>query len=265
MPINVNLTIIATCHFDIERFLSLNAHSIRDIERRQDIELIIVDTSGSNFQIKTNIYETISNYHNITLIRTDNKEKQAFGRNLGLKYSKGSYIWFVDSDDIFQLPNSDIYSNFFADVISFNFIYNDSQGKNNLKINGSNKLNRKSILFALSTNRIANSCWPYFYSKNFLIMNEIKFENMFFEDLIFNLKCFLVKGITYQHVSFNLYKYIFNSQGVSRLKNLDKKKNRFQAAIIATNLIFKNKNLLKIERFILASLYLMYHGIWCNL
>lgn len=83
--------------YNSERYLSSCIDSLQP-SRNNDIEIILVD-DGSTDSSSTLVdeydesNENIHSYHKIN-------GGSASARNLGLKNSKGQWIWFVDSDDI---------------------------------------------------------------------------------------------------------------------------------------------------------------------
>lgn len=69
-------------------------------QSKNNIEFIIIN-DGSTDESHDIIKEYINTYTNIVYLEQINKGQGA-ARNAGLKYARGSYIYFMDSDDILQ-------------------------------------------------------------------------------------------------------------------------------------------------------------------
>ena len=67
-----------------------------------NIEIIIIDDCSTE-DIKE-LLDVIKNHSNVFYHKNLENSGPSFSRNIGIKYSKGDYICFLDSDDIFQ-PN----------------------------------------------------------------------------------------------------------------------------------------------------------------
>lgn len=67
-----------------------------------NIEIIIIDDCST--EDITELLDVIKNHSNVFYHKNLENSGPSFSRNIGIKYSKGEYICFLDSDDIFQ-PN----------------------------------------------------------------------------------------------------------------------------------------------------------------
>ncbi len=87
--------------YNREKFLPETIESVRT-QTFQDWELIIVD-DGSTDDTATIVSQLSKTDHRIRYIWQQNSER-AVARNRGIKESRGAYIAFLDSDDLW-LPN----------------------------------------------------------------------------------------------------------------------------------------------------------------
>jgi glycosyltransferase involved in cell wall biosynthesis len=122
-------------------------------------------------------------------------------RNYGLKYALGDYISFVDSDDYIDENYCKILYNIASsknlDVLNFGLTYvKEGTKENRFSVLPKNRLIPKLELIELikfaSTNKMLWFAWSNFYKREFLIENNIMFnENVLLgEDSLFNLECF---------------------------------------------------------------------------
>lgn len=175
------------------------------------IETIVVDDcSKDNTSTIVENYRDSYNLSNLRLIRHSKNLQQGAARNTGLKNAGGSYIWFVDVDDIImpgflsvlQDPNfqSDI------DVFQFNALAEDMNGNQIaeeflqqaiIEVSGIDYLEYESVI--RYENRI-RATWSKWYRRDYLIHNNLYFqEGIYWEDVIHTLKCiYLSIKFTYQ-------------------------------------------------------------------
>lgn len=68
----------------------------------QNIEIIVIDHASSDNSL-AKLEEMSDSIHNLSIIRcNENKGGPAFPRNIGINVSKGDYIAFLDSDDVWE-------------------------------------------------------------------------------------------------------------------------------------------------------------------
>ena len=136
-------------------------------------EIIIVNDGSTDDSLKI-----ISTFKNNCIKIIDKKnEGVSCARNDIINYSSGTWITFVDSDDLIDLKK---YDDIFKKELFKNYDY---------YINTRNFKTKKSIS-KLIENEIINSPWDKFYKREILKKNNIFFDKQYDlgEDLIFNLK-----------------------------------------------------------------------------
>ncbi|WP_175640285.1 glycosyltransferase family 2 protein [Metabacillus schmidteae] len=163
----------------------------------EDIELVLIDdcSSDGTYEIAKKYLER---YPNITLIRNKKNQGVSASRNIGLKLSKGHYIYFLDSDDYIekdaikklymaaQRENADL-------VIGNHLIYQNEETKSpwmlekfpSLTMAGEKNLLKNPELYFL-----IYSCGKLFSKE---LINDLKFSEQIYngEDQPFTLYAYL--------------------------------------------------------------------------
>lgn len=164
--------------------------------------VLINDGSDS----KANYYSFIkSKIGNINFYYHENKKNLGLGisRDIGIGFATGDYILFLDADDFLTIDCLEylykkIYEISDLDLICFNYmelyencfeskskLIKQKEIKEEIFFNNVSKKMTKYLFDKFQTD------WRYCYRKKFLIENSIhhKKENIFFEDVVFNLLC----------------------------------------------------------------------------
>lgn len=198
----------------------------------KNYEIIIVD-DGSNIKCN-NFLEKYSKYKNIKTIHK-NHEGVSTARNIGINSAKNNYIVFVDSDDyveenMCEIIEKCITENNSLDIICFNtyidfknkIIKNPNMPYKKKRVEKEDKeelllqvIDRQCSKFRPRYNT-ANAVWGKVYNREFLINNNIYFNNMLsnMEDTIFNLYSFEnAMNIVYSDEIF--YHYIRNNNSIT--------------------------------------------------
>ena len=206
---NIDVSVIIPI-FNTEKYLSPCLKSVIGQSLR-NIEIICIDDGSTDNSLKIlRKYKSIDN--RLIIIEQKNKGP-ANARNLGIKISKGKYLTFMDSDDLYP-------DNFTLELMFNNTI------KNNVLICGGGlipfcnyqnnkiKLKKKRMLSFKYNRRIKYSDYQYdyfyqrfIYNKNFIKKNKLYFPNYLrYEDPPFFIKAmsiaknfYALKNITYYY------------------------------------------------------------------
>ena len=190
------------------------------IENIQHLYEIIFIDDGSDDRSVDIVKKFKKKFHNLKIIK--NKKNLGVGRtrNIGIKAASGKYIIFLDSDDEFIKKNFKKTINYLRindqELIFFNYI-DDGQSKYGLNSNIASKYN---LLKKLAKKHSVNYCFPYIYSRKFLLSNNILFENMrYAEDLIFITKVIsFVKK--FKTLDLEVIQHNYNKGGLSSKVNI---------------------------------------------
>ncbi|MBD5446015.1 MAG: glycosyltransferase family 2 protein [Mycoplasma sp.] len=172
-------------------------------QKFKNFNCVLVDDgsdNGINYFgfVKQKLSEVNYSYH-------ENRKNLGLGasRNIGVELATGEYVLFLDADDFLTMDclhylNKKILENSDLDLICFNYmeLYESCyESKNKLitekKLDEeifSNNVSKKMLKYLYDK---FQTDWRYCYSKLFLIENNIQHrnENIYFEDVIFNLHC----------------------------------------------------------------------------
>lgn len=165
-------------------------------QKFSSFEVICID-DGSN----DNSIEIIKKYNNVLLLKQNNSGS-GYARNEGLKIAKGEYVLFIDSDDWVNIDylnkiNNSLKNN--PDVLIFGALTYDGDilRKGNYSVN---KIPKKYLNKTFNKNdfkkdifKFPPTAWTKAYKKEFLIKNNIKFQNIKIgQDQIFFIKSMLL-------------------------------------------------------------------------
>ena len=230
--------------YNSERYLDNCIKSLLN-QTYQDIEVILIDdgSTDSSYEICKK-YATIDK--RIKLLQKDNAGP-ASAKNLGLKYAKGNYLTFVDSDDEVALdtymPNLSFFDNIKdLDIVQFpcHFKYSSPQqyilSPREALIQGINQIIEQWIVDK-SINWIL--CNKIFKRK---VLEGFKFpENMVFEDN-YLLAEIISKTKKIQLSGFGLYKYYLRSNSITNSPHSIKKENSLKRVNIKILDLLKQQN-----------------------
>lgn len=199
-----------------------------------DTEIIIID-DGSTDETPMLIENLCNNYKIIKALRISNSGP-AFARNEGIKLAAGDYIMFIDSDDTFEKNAFEAVREELdgkTDILIFGF-------KQNFLGRAEDKIYSLNSPFAVDEyykNNLLNQVWNKAYKREFLIKNNIFFENYKYgEDRIFNAQVLgcspLVKAIPDVLYNYNIDKSVSLISGYTPEKfDACKEINRYYSAL----------------------------------
>lgn len=116
----------------------LLSRCLDSIPKRDDIQIIVVDDNSDERQVDFNKYPGYDN-PNVELVFSKEGKGAGNARNIGLKYAKGKWIVFCDSDDEFITDSFsrklDEYLDSDAEIIFFDVLVIDYESKEVLSAN----------------------------------------------------------------------------------------------------------------------------------
>ncbi|MBP5683928.1 MAG: glycosyltransferase [Bacilli bacterium] len=189
--------------YNVEKYIDKCLDSLVK-QTLKDLEIIVVN-DGSPDNSEKIIQKYAKKYKNIKYLVKENGGLSD-ARNYGLKYAKGEYIAFLDSDDY---VSADMYEKMYEKAISedfdmvvcdINYLYPD----NTLRVDGGIKEDTKDIKKTFLT--IHPAAWNKIFKKE-LFTNKVFFKKgVWFEDVEFIYRLLpYVKSIGVIHEAYNQY------------------------------------------------------------
>jgi glycosyltransferase involved in cell wall biosynthesis len=219
---NLKLSIIIPV-YNTEKYIRKCIDSCLDQDLDStEYEIILVDDGSTDNSLKI-LLEYGQKYNNITVLTQANK-KQGAARNHGLKYAKGKYIWFVDSDDWVE-----------ANVLN---VLTTQVEKNNLDILAFGARNtyeeetlieKRKIWYkenyiykdreVLLENKFNVNLPFHIFRRDFLSINNLELlENIYFEDNEFMIRVFDVVKL-FMYVDLVCYNVLLRKESTTRTTN----------------------------------------------
>ncbi len=181
--------------FNVEYYLEEALDSVINQTIFNDIEVIIVDDgSTDNSRFLVNKYAI--DYNNVTVLRKENGGP-GLARNYGMKYAKGEYIHFFDSDDFLPYDAYEKLYNFAKkddyDIVSGNFLrFNHEKTWTTLiadYIYSGLEENIEKIKLEDNTNLTWDTLvWNKLFKREFLEKSNVQFNEGSFQDIMYTMK-----------------------------------------------------------------------------
>jgi glycosyltransferase involved in cell wall biosynthesis len=218
--------------YNTEAFLRDCLSSICTLNQHKDVEVIIVnDCSPDNSDL---IIQNFKNkYSFIKLVTHPFNKGLSSARNSGLSISTGEFVLFVDSDDTINFENLynllGIALRELIDVLEFNLFNVDET-----KLEESSIVTGKDFLYhSLNTNSFKFSACSRIYSREFLIKNELLFEDgLLHEDVEYTFRLYACA----QRVIYTDYNCYFIRDNLTSITNTSNLKRLEDLLIIANKI-----------------------------
>lgn len=181
--------------FNVEYYLEEALDSVINQTIFNDIEVIIVDDgSTDNSRFLVNKYAI--DYDNVTVLRKENGGP-GLARDYGMKYAKGEYIHFFDSDDFLPYDACEKLYNFAKkddyDIVSGNFLrFNHEKTWTTLiadYIYTDLEENIEKIKWEDNTNLTWDTfVWNKLFKREFLEKSNVQFNEGSFQDIMYTME-----------------------------------------------------------------------------
>jgi len=154
---------------------------VDSIPQKDDLEVIIVDDNSDEGKKPKIVRDDVQIY----LLNSDQSKGAGRARNIGIEKAKGKWLLFADSDDFFSEEMYEIiseYSNSSYDMIMFKANSVDSEtllpSDRDAGINRSIDSYLNGLISAQVASLGVHSPWCRMISKNFVINNNLKFDEV---------------------------------------------------------------------------------------
>lgn len=183
--------------YNVEQYLNKSLTSV--IEQTYKKLQIIIVNDGSTDNGEIEIKKIMQRDNRITYIKQENMGL-SMARNNGMRYAKGEYIYFFDSDDILELNAIEkMYTAIKktgADMAICNYKTINGRGKivdsiehttQEIEVIQKEDI-KKRITNDYINHRYENHVWDKLYKMQIIIDNQLLFEDKLIEDILFNMK-----------------------------------------------------------------------------
>lgn len=239
----INFSIIIPNRNNVE----LLSRCLDSIPKRDDIQIIVVDDNSDKHLVDFDKYPGYDN-PNVELVFSKEGKGAGYARNVGLKFAKGQWLVFCDSDDeiitdtFSKKLDEYLYSD--AEIIFFDVLVIDYESKEVLSANNpyqniirSKKRNREELCrYKL---RVP---WGKMIKKTLIIENNIEFdETRVANDAVFSLKTgFFAKEVVIDTTP--IYRWFtFRKDSITSNRDLDSVKIHIYCAIRINDFLFSKK------------------------
>lgn len=254
--------------FNVENYISCCLESILK-QPFKDFEVICINDGSSDNSL--DVLQRFKNQDERIIIIDKKNEGSGIARNAGLSIAKGDYIYFVDGDDWVEenvfgkiLSKADELN---TDILIFGGLsYYNGKGKKGGY--SADKLPKKYLNKVFSSKEIKNNifkfpstAWTKLYKRDFLVKNNIKFQNIKVGQDQLPFFHSMVKAERIALLPENIYCYRKNRKGSAMTV---KKKKNFSPIYVFYGIeeMLKSENLLDDHKSIFVSKYFSKATSW---
>lgn len=226
-------------------------------QKLDNIEIICIDDGSSDNSY--NILKDFSIKDDRIVILKQKNMGAAYARNRGIKFARGKYLYFLDSDDFINenifVKAIDKAERYEADIVIFRAMLFNSKNKEEVPIIDDFEKHSKYFSSTFSANDINEDifnsflipAWNKIFNKNFIENNKLYFQNIKrSNDLLFTSKSLVVaKKIILLDNRLIYYRVCIRDNLQS---GNDKTPLEFLKAIIALKLYLKDNNIFSIYK-----------------
>ena len=201
---------------------------LQTIPTNNDIQVIIID-DGSNDKSRLYLKRLSDKYNNYTFIYNNQNQGAGVARNKGLRFAKGKYVLFADTDDSFTSDAYDIWCSSIScndDIIYFPvncLLFDSKQPSEWLSKRERNvcrlKKKQNQLLRWLQYNH--TEPWGKLFRREFIEDHKIEFEtSKVANDYLFSVLTGL-KAKKVNYIDQKFYNYMVRTGSLSNNQNID--------------------------------------------
>lgn len=182
--------------YNCEKFIRECYYSIAE-QKLKNIQIIYIDDGSTDQSI--NILKNLADGDNRIMIICQNHRGAGYARNLGIKYSRGEFIAFMDADDMY--PSGEVLYKLYTEAIYHNVnicggslwqLRNGELCKDASLFEKGYTFNHDGLIDYIDY-QYDFGYWRFIYKKEFIIKNNIQFPSYLRgQDPPFFVKCMLL-------------------------------------------------------------------------
>lgn len=193
---------------------------IDSIPLRDDVQIVVVDDNSDKNVVD---WGNFSFKRDVELVRTTEGRGAGYARNMGLKYAKGSWVLFIDSDDTYtgELPILlNKYKNSPKDVIYFNYNRVTSNGDIRYSSSWTDEDMDNNKIFRMKY--MLTAPWNKMVKRDFIRDHKIVFEECpVGNDVFYSYQVGVYSKDTFEVESAAIYNYQESYDSITRRKRND--------------------------------------------
>lgn len=226
--------------YNVERYIAQCLESIL-VQTFQDFEVIVVDdcSTDNSFTLAESFIPKFGGQMTLLKLEKNTGCEGSAPRNVGLKYSRGEYVFFVDADDFLVETALEILytaaTQYSADIVyTSHYYFHSAEGKMQEVVDKESLDNDKMILTVDDTEKLCGQLftekgiyhmpWTKFVTRKFLLENEIEFPIIIAgSDFIWTIQV-VYYAKRFLRLPIALYFHNENADSVTRKKDIPEKK-----------------------------------------
>lgn len=188
--------------YNVEEYIEKALISLKK-QNFLDFEVLMIDDSSDDYSSRI-AEKFVKKDERFFLIKNKRNQGLAESRNIGMRFAKGTWIYFFDSDDILPInlfSSLKPYLEKKPDMICFNsYSFNkDIELPQVVQMSSIKRLTRNDAVSSFINNEIEMTAWSYIIKKNIIKDNKISFsKGRLFEDGNFFIKLLCNVNIVYK-------------------------------------------------------------------
>lgn len=208
---------VIVCNYNQEKYLEKCLDSLNNQDFDKEYEIIFIDDCSTDGSRK--IFERYIENPKFKILPQSVNKGLSTSRNIGLSFTKGKYICFIDSDDFvskdfisllyFGIEETDV------DCVVANFYGIDEQD-NVISLEQSSFIQNELSYIQILNHKISTVVWDKIYKSEIIHKNKILFDDgKINEDILFNLR-YLIKASKMSLISSAIVYYRQNSNSITK-------------------------------------------------
>ncbi len=209
--------------YNVEKYLKKCLESVFN-QTYRDYEVIVVNDGTKDNSMK------IVDKYDVTTIYQENQGLSA-ARNTGVRYAKGEYLLFLDSDDyidkyLLEKINDSLDNN--PDIVRFQIreIYESTSDKKDFKEEAFTNKNGVEAFKRICNYHFVENAWAYAFKRKYFIYNKYEFKKGTIHEDFGLIPLVIMKAKKVNSISYIGYNYLQREGSIMSQKDKEKTKKK---------------------------------------